>query len=360
MRRLIWPLAVVAAFAVGAAAGGFFKSGAEVRRLRALVERQEFQLSTLQSRVRVREAPGPRDAVSQSAPRRGQEVRVASLPAATTEADPSEQQRGPRRAGGAQRSDLPKDSGSSGSAVPTTPTATPATVQTALDRFYRFLDETTGPGPARWARTREVTADLRSMGDAGIEALMRVLGNGTSADERRAAAQLLGELQAAQALPLLQSILAQDNDVLLRRAAASALRRLETPDAVPALQALLSNPAEDRFVRMSAAFGLAQLGQAEGVTGLTMIFAESTADGRGRDMAFRSLVSLNDERALPFMRQVAGSTVEPGYRLQAIRFLATQGDRQALGMLQQISQTSSEQPSIRDAASQAYATIAGR
>jgi len=198
------------------------------------------------------------------------------------------------------------------------------------------------------------------MGEAGVEALMRVLASGGSTDERRAAASLLGELQAAQALPLLQGILSQDNDVLLRRAAASALRRLETPDSAPTLQALLGNPAEDRFVRMSAAYGLARLGHAEGVAGLTMIFAETTGDGRGRDVAFRSLASLNDERALPFMRQVAGSGAEPGYRLQAIRYLAAQGDRQALAILQQIMRTPAEQPSIRDAASLAYATIAGR
>ncbi len=163
-----------------------------------------------------------------------------------------------------------------------------------------------------------------------------------------------------RALPLLQDILEKDSDVLLRRAAASALRRLDTPDSIPVLEALLANAGEDRFVRMSAAFGLAQLGRVQGLTGLIQIFEESNLDGRGRELAFRALTSLEDERALPFMRQLVTSGAEVSYRLQAIRFLEAQGDRQALLALQGLMQSPTEQPSIRDAAAQAYAAIARR
>ena len=360
MERLGWSLGLVVTFALGAMASGLLRGipakAPEVQHLQAVVERQELQISTLRARLLARESAPQRGVMGYAAPVQRDQARDVSLPAASVEPDGASNQGGSRRAGGPPREDL----GSPGRAG-RAPAATPATVEAALDRFYRFLDDVSGPGGAsRWSRTRDAAADLRGMGDPGIEALMRVLANGTSADERRAAAQLLGELQAARALPLLQTVLEQDNDVLLRRAAASALRRLETPDTIPMLQALLSNPGEDRFVRMSAAFGLARLGQAEGVAGLTMIFAETNGDGRGRDVAFRSLISLNDERALPFMRQLVTSGAEPGYRLQAIRFLAAQGDRQALPALEQIMQTSTEQPSIRDAATQAHATIAGR
>jgi hypothetical protein len=77
-------------------------------------------------------------------------------------------------------------------------------------------------------------------------------------------------------------------------------------------------------------------------------------------MAFRALNSLNDERSLPFMRQVAASAGELSYRLQAIKFLTAQGDQQSLPALQQIMQSPTEQPSIRDAATQAYAAITHR
>ena len=66
------------------------------------------------------------------------------------------------------------------------------------------------------------------------------------------------------------------------------------------MERILANPNEDRFVRLSAAYGLAEAGQPQGVAGLTQIFVESTADGRGRDMAFRALAALDDTRALPF------------------------------------------------------------
>jgi HEAT repeat protein len=234
-------------------------------------------------------------------------------------------------------------------------------VQAALDRFYRYLEATndsTG-GRDRWQRAREMVDEMRAMGPAAGQALMQVLASGTDTDERRAAARLLGQLQVAQALPVLKGIVENDNDLLLRRAAAAGLRQLQTPESLPVLERILTQPGEDRFVRLSAAVGLAESNRPLGVAGLTTIFEESTADGRGRDMAFRALANLKDERSLPFMRQLAGSQVEPGYRLQAIRYLSAQGDQQALGTLQALAHAPNEQPSIRDAAAQAYSTING-
>src|SRR5262249_13157456 len=238
--------------------------------------------------------------------------------------------------------------------------AAPA-VEAATDRFNRYLEELKAAGgQVRWQRLRDAAADLQAMGDAGVTALLRSLMNGATTDERRAAAQLLGELQASQAFPFLQNILENDNDVLMRRAAASAMRRLDGPDAAATMQAIMANPDEDRFVRLSAAVGLAQRGNVQGMAGLEQIFNEAALDGRGRDIAFRALNSLNDTRLLPFMRDLVTSNAEPNYRIQAIRFVGAQGDSQALGSLQQVMLASNEQPSIRDAAAQAYATISGR
>ena len=197
------------------------------------------------------------------------------------------------------------------------------------------------------------------MGPAAGHALMQVLSAGTDTDERRAAARLLGQLKVGEALPLLRDVIEKDNDLLLRRAAAFGLRQLQTPESLPVLERLLSQPNEDRFIRLSAAAGLAESHRPLGVTGLTAIFEESTGDGRGRDLAFRALANLKDERSLPFMRQLATSQVEPGYRLQAIRYLSTQNDQQALGTLHALMQAPNEQPSIRDAAAQAYSIING-
>jgi HEAT repeat protein len=246
------------------------------------------------------------------------------------------------------------------SATPATP-ATPATLQGALERFYKYLEAAgNGEGRGRWQQARALIEDLKAMGEVGAQALMHVLASGTDSDERRTAARLLGALQAPESLAALQNVIEHDDDVLLRRAAASSLRQLQTPDSIPVMERVLANPSEDRFVRLSAAYGLAEAGQPQGVVGLAQIFAESTGDGRGRDLAFRALASLDDDRSLPFMRQLAGSDLEPGYRLRAIRYLAAQGDTASLGTLQMLMRSATEQPSIRDAAAQAYRLLGGR
>jgi HEAT repeat protein len=234
-------------------------------------------------------------------------------------------------------------------------------VETALERFHRYVEALNGPeGRERWQRTRELVDDLRAMGDVAAQALMQVLETGRDSDERRAAARLLGTLQAGQALPVLRDVLDRDQDLLLRRAAAAGLRQLQTPESLPVMERLVTDPAEDRFVRLSAAYGLAEARRPLGVAGLAHIFAESTTDGRGRELAFRALAALKDERALPFMRQLVTSQAEPAYRLRAIRYLAAQGDRQALAALQVVAHSTGEQPSLRDAAAQAYTAISGR
>jgi hypothetical protein len=363
MRHFLWPLGVAVAFGLGLAAASLYPdvhaTAPAAEDAQALVRRLQMQVSTLQARLRVSE--------TRSA---GHHVATTGQASASLETRPTD----PRQAGstegslrqgrsgrrGAPQGDPQDDLTSPARVVRTAAIASP-TVEGALERFYRFLDEGAGAaGPARWRQGRELAADLKAMGEAGTEALARVLAGGTSSEERRTAAQLLGELQDPRALPLLQEVLDKDGDVLLRRAAAAGLRRLESPDTIPVLETLMANPADDRFVRMSAAYGLAQQGRVQGINGLMQIFDESNADGRGRDMAFRALNSLNDERSLPFMRQVAGSGAELSYRLQAIKFLTTQGDRQSLPALQQIMQSPTEQPSIRDAAGQAYAAITRR
>ena len=358
MRQYLWPLSVVAAFGLGLGASSFHATGpathASPEELPALVRRLQAQVSTLQARLRAGAArlTEPLRAATGQA--------MASLErSAATESAPVPRARSARSPQGEPQDDLSAPTRVAKAAAPSGTTA-PATVEAALDRFYRYLDGNRGTGPARWRQTREAVAELRAMGDAGTEALSRVLASGSSSEERRTAAQLLGEVQDPRAAAALQDVLDKDGDVLLRRAAAGALRRLESPETIPVLDTLLANPADDRFVRMSAALGLAKMGQPQGITGLMQIFDESNADGRGRDMAFRALNSLNDDRTLPFMRQVAASGAEPGYRMQAIRFLTAQGDQQSLPALQQIMQSPTEQPSIRDAAGQAFAAISSR
>ena len=362
MGRILWPLALIVTFVIGWSASSVARKPSTVTGSdqRQEVSHLQQQVATLQARLRAREDltaarpsgvgyvdPAPGASSGSGGPRGsrfgggGEEPRFRGGRARGGEAAPS--QRGP---------EADRASGT---------VASPANVQAALGRFYQYLEATNGPdGRERWQRARALIEDLRGMGDAAGHALMQVLAAGTDSDERRSAARLLGQLQVPQAVPLLRDILDKEDDVLLRRAAASGLRQIQTPDSVSVMERLLANPGEDRFVRLSAAAGLTELGQPAGVTGLTRIFDEATADGRGREMAFRALAALKDDRSVPFMRQVVASQVEPAYRLQAIRYLTAQGDQQSLGTLQRLMQSPTEQPSIRDAATQAFATLGGK
>jgi HEAT repeat protein len=359
MRRLLWPLAFVVTFSVGWAVAGVVRKTvggeAEVERLHETVARLQQQVGTLQARLTARETL----AGSTGATGHGSGRMAGNRGSSVSAIEDRMFQESFAGRGAQSRSGASGEQASSAAAL-RAPAEVPATVQAALDRFYKYLEAGGGEGRERWQRARELTNDLRAMGPAGVQALMQVLATGTDSDERRTAAWLLGSLQAPEALPLLRDVIGNDNDILLRRAAASALRQLQTPESIPVMEQLLGNPGEDRFVRLSAAYGLAELGRTVGVNALAQIFNESYADGRGRDMAFRALASLEDDRSVPFMRQVVASQAEPSYRLRAIRYLAAQGDQQSLPSLQMIMQSPAEQPSIRDAAAQAYRAIAAR
>jgi HEAT repeat protein len=362
MRRLLWPLGLVLAFGLGVAAGGWPGLGPftaqEVARLRASESRLQSRVSTLEAWLRDGEgfSTGHEGAKGALAMPEGARPK-RSLARATADGYASPgflEPRGGSRIGTQGARTAPGDVGR-GDASPA------STANAALNRFYLYIDETNALGGlAHWQRMQQLADELRKMGPAGADVLLQVLEAGATSDERRAAAQLLGELQVQQALPLLQNIVEQDSDLPLRRAATAGLRRLQTPETIPVLEALLADPGEDRLIRMSAASGLAQMDRSQGVAGLMQVFENSSVDGSGRSLAFRALVSLNDERALPFMRRLVTSTAETPYRVQAMRFLRGQGDRQALPSLQQVMQSPAEPASIRDAAAQAHAAIAGR
>ncbi len=349
MGRVLWLLAVVAAFLAGWALAGVTAKTASPDAARE-AEHLRQQVSTLQARLHARDevaAQGVPAPAGASATRRGATRMDGGLTAAAREERVLQ--------------DLRARSAGAPAAARGSPSGPAPTVETALERFYRYLDATRGgEGRERWQRARELVEELRGMGDVAGKALMQVLAAGNDSDERRAAARLLGTLQVPQSLPLLKDILERDDDLLLRRAAAAGLRQLQTPDSLPVMEHILANGAEDRFVRLSAAYGLAEAGRPLGVNGLAQIFNESAADGRGREMAFRSLASLNDERSVPFMRQVMASEAEPSYRLRAIQYLTAQGDRQALPTLSVLMKSPTEQASIRDAAAQAYRALGGR
>jgi len=244
------------------------------------------------------------------------------------------------------------------SASPVASTPLPVTEQTALNRVQHYLNDTADLSPPqRRERTQALIDDLRAMGEPAVTALLQLLESREQSRARRIAASLLGALQDIRALPALQDVLEREQDLVLRRAAAHGLRQLQSPETLPVLSNILANAQDDRLVRLSAAYGLAQLGEAQGTAGLIQIFQEAEQDGQGRFPAFRALMSLNDPATLPLMRQLAMSDVDVTYRMAAMRFLARQGDQEALPLLQRLLDSPREQPSILEAAAQTQEAI---
>ena len=237
---------------------------------------------------------------------------------------------------------------------------TPEPHEVVWEQFYQFLEKTAGMS---WGQRRRyewaLIADLRELGDPAVEALLQLLEESSDTRERSTAAFLLGSMQDQRAVAVLQEVLANEEDILMRRAAARGMARVQTPDTIPILDTILSNGLEDRYMRLSAAYGLARMGESQGIDGLASIFEESGADGRGHYMAFRALVATNDPRALPVMRQIVAAESEVSYRLGAISFLAAHGDREAIPLLQQVIESPDEQQSVREAAEQAMVAIGG-
>src|SRR2546427_775035 len=205
MERLFWLLALVVTFGIGWAAAGVSVKPATVQE----VDHLRHQVSTLQARLRAQD-DGTASRPSGSARAEANRVQTAEvsderllLESRARGGDPAQRRSGSQADGGSSRS---------------AGTASPApSINTALDRFYKYLQATTSgtEGRERWQRARELVEELRGMGDVAGKALMQVLASGSDSDERRAAARLLGQLQVPESLPLLRDIIEKDPDVLL-------------------------------------------------------------------------------------------------------------------------------------------------
>lgn len=348
MQRWIWTIVIFVACGAGLVAGVTWPRHTSTERESADLQRQ---IGTLQDKLRVRDAT---IAALQQQLQAAASTRLipSTPPTPSAQTRPTQDQAKPAPKGIA----YPPPKTTTESPAKTDPSPEP-TKEAALDLFQRFQQQTAGlERQARLRQGRALLDALLEIGEPAVDALLQVLQDSSEGRERRDAAVLLGGLQNPRVIPALVEMIAHEEDLLTRRAAARGLSRLQLPEAVPALEAVLAHGDEDRFVRMSAAYGLAQLGKPQGFTELTKVYHEAT-DGYGRFRAFQSLASLEDAQALPFMHEVATKEPEVGYRFRAIQFMAKTGDQQSLPLLQKIMDTPDEQPSIREAAEQAYTAI---
>lgn len=143
------------------------------------------------------------------------------------------------------------------------------------------------------------------------------------AEVRRTAVQILGELQAREALSLLLEMLGRDPEASVRDMAAWSLGQLALPEVLEPLLQALEDPAVE--VRWAAVEALGKLGDVQAVEPLLEILSagaeEYLVDMRLQQLAIVALGALGDLRAVPCLIEAVR---KPSWGDQEIRRLALQ------------------------------------
>jgi HEAT repeat protein len=185
------------------------------------------------------------------------------------------------------------------------------------------------------ANDKETYVRLEAVGALGnfdepvaIEALIRALNQDADARVRAEAARSLGGIGNPATGAALAHALAGDAEGQVRNLAAEALGKVGDTNAVPALIATLNDPYED--ARVLAAFALADLRDRRAVPAL-MAATKGGAD-RVRSAALWALGSLGDRQAVPAILKAADDN-SPDVRENALITLGRIGGPEALPRL---------------------------
>ena len=257
MRHFLWPLGVVVAFGLGLAAASFYPDAHPTAPPRRTCRRWS-------AACRCRSARCRRGCASARPIRRSSRRRPRDRP-------PRPSSRGPPPSRGGRRcrsapGRAPGDAAATRRASPrTTSPRRPACRARPPSPRRRWTARSTAStatseagagttGPARWRQARELAAELKAMGDAGTEALARVLTAGRAA---RSGAPPPSSWASCRIRAPCRSC--RTSSTRTATCCCGARRRRgcgasSTPESVPVLETLMVNPADDRFVRMSAAY----------------------------------------------------------------------------------------------------------
>jgi HEAT repeat protein len=166
---------------------------------------------------------------------------------------------------------------------------------------------------------------------------------------RSSAADALGKIGDAQAIPGLLKLV-EDSDSSVRRRAAEALGKIGDSQAIPGLFKLVED--SDYSVRSSAAEALGKIGDSQAIPGLLKLVEDSDYSVRSR--AADALGKIGDSQAIPeLLKLVEDSDSYVGMR--AADALGKIGDSQAIpGLLKLVQHSDS---SVRSSAADALGKI---
>ena len=129
-----------------------------------------------------------------------------------------------------------------------------------------------------------IIADLKALGDAGVDGLMEFL-KSDDVEARMVAAAVLTELGDPRAVGALEDSALNDSDQTVKHMAARALMMMDGPEALPVLHNLAKN-APDEGVRVNSMFGLCRRGDEAGILTARAYFNdEKSNDGMKKALA---------------------------------------------------------------------------
>ncbi len=196
---------------------------------------------------------------------------------------------------------------------------------------------------------------VKAAGKSGIEFLSNRLRTSASATERFLAGALLEAAGDADAVPALASGLKSDKDDMVRRMASHAIAVLGSPAAEAPLREASTGDA-DWGVRVNSAYGLAKLGQDDGLKMLREAYESPGTPAEYRIPILGGLADVAAPSTAPLFRKILTDTKDMSYLLMSIGALEKMKDVGALPALQQVLQSTSPDM-VKQAAAKAIESI---
>ena len=236
--------------------------------------------------------------------------------------------------------------------APEKPAATPASPELA-ERFDKLVAG--GLAGLRGPEFGEAKDAVKAGGKSAIEFLSTRLRTSTSATERFLAGALLEAAGDAEAVPALASVLKTEKDDMVRRMVSHAIAVLGSAAAEGPLREAATGDA-DWGVRVNSAYGLAKLGQDDGLRILREAYESTSTPAEYRLPVLGGLADVAAPSTAPLFRKILSDTKDVSYLLMSIGALEKMKDTEALPALQQIS-TSSLPDMVKQAAAKAVESI---
>jgi HEAT repeat protein len=220
----------------------------------------------------------------------------------------------------------------------------PSAAKAAVDyrELFGKLSEI-GLGAFADPRFKEVLDAVKAAGKPAIEFLTEMLRKSKSAGDRFMAAALLEGAADPSSVDALAQALKNDDDDIVRRMASHALAVMATPSAEAPLRAATAED-KDWGVRVNSAYGLAKLGNADGLKMLQDSYESADTPPEYRLAILGGLADVAAPATAPLFRKILADTKDASYLLLSMGALEKMKDTASIPALQGI--VDSTQPAM--------------